>query len=71
MPAGGFALWYAVERTLSIHGIRTRRRAIFCWAAALATCALGTATGDLTATAGLGYFGSVVLFAGSAWGRHR
>ncbi|MFJ9561387.1 hypothetical protein ACIRQQ_15280 [Streptomyces fuscichromogenes] len=58
-----FALWYAVERTLSIHGIRTRRRETFYWAAVLATFALGTAAGDLTATAGLGYLGSVVLFA--------
>ncbi|MEU9453052.1 hypothetical protein [Streptomyces sp. NPDC048277] len=58
-----FALWYAVERTLSIHSIRTRRREAFYWAAVLATFALGTAAGDLTATAGLGYFGSAVLFA--------
>jgi uncharacterized membrane-anchored protein len=71
VPTGVFALWYAVERTLSIHGIRTRRRATFCWAAVLATFALGTATGDLTATAGLGCSRSVVLFAGSARGRHR
>jgi uncharacterized membrane-anchored protein len=58
-----FALWYAVERTLSIHSIRTRRRESFYWAAVLATFALGTAAGDLTATIGFGYFGSVVLFA--------
>ncbi|MFF4895908.1 hypothetical protein [Streptomyces sp. NPDC001068] len=58
-----FALWYAVERTLSIHSIRTRRREVFYWAAVLATFALGTAAGDLTATAGLGYLGSAVLFA--------
>lgn len=60
--AAVFALWYAVERTLSIHGIRTRRREAFYWAAVLATFALGTAAGDLTATAGLGYLGSAVLF---------
>lgn len=60
--AAVFALWYAVERTLSIHGIRTRRRETFYWAAVLATFALGTAAGDLTATAGLGYLGSAVLF---------
>lgn len=58
-----FALWYAVERTLSIHGIRTRRRETFYWAAVLATFALGTAAGDLTATTGFGYLGSVALFA--------
>ncbi|MFF4754479.1 COG4705 family protein [Streptomyces sp. NPDC002514] len=61
--AAVFALWYAVERTLSIHGIRTRRREIFYWAAVLATFALGTAAGDLTATVGFGYAGSVLLFA--------
>lgn len=61
--AGVFALWYGVERSLSIHGIRTRRREVFYWGAVLATFALGTAAGDLTATAGLGYLGSVILFA--------
>ncbi|MGQ5633835.1 MULTISPECIES: COG4705 family protein [unclassified Streptomyces] len=61
--AAVFALWYATERTLSIHSIRTRRRECFYWAAVLATFALGTAAGDLTATIGLGYLGSVVLFA--------
>ncbi|MFS4095445.1 hypothetical protein [Streptomyces sp. AF1A] len=61
--AAVFALWYASERTLSIHTIRTRRRECFYWAAVLATFALGTAAGDLSASAGLGYLGSVVLFA--------
>ncbi|MGW2960978.1 COG4705 family protein [Streptomyces sp. NPDC001220] len=58
-----FVLWYASEGTLSIHGIRTRRREVFYWAAVLATFALGTAAGDLTATTGFGYLGSAVLFA--------
>ncbi|MFI5976178.1 hypothetical protein [Streptomyces sp. NPDC051452] len=58
-----FALWYASERTLSIHSVRTRRREAFYWAAVLATFALGTAAGDLTATTGFGYAGSIVLFA--------
>lgn len=61
--AAVFALWYAVERTLSIHSIRTRRRETFYWAAVLATFALGTAAGDLSATMGLGYLGSGVLYA--------
>ncbi|WP_406124082.1 hypothetical protein [Streptomyces sp. NBC_00989] len=61
--AAVFALWYASERTLSIHSITTRRREIFYWAAVLATFALGTAAGDLTATIGLGYLGSAVLYA--------
>ncbi|MFF1395105.1 hypothetical protein ACFVZD_14990 [Streptomyces sp. NPDC058287] len=61
--AAVFMLWYASERTLSIHSIQTRRREAFYWAAVLATFALGTAAGDLTATVGFGYLGSVVLFA--------
>ncbi len=59
-----FRTWYRVEGTLSIHTITTPRREVFYWAAVLATFALGTAAGDLTAvTFGLGYFGSIVLFA--------
>jgi len=59
-----FRVWYRMEGTLSIHSIRTPRREVFYWAAVLATFALGTAAGDLTAvTAGLGYFGSILLFA--------
>ncbi|WBO62543.1 COG4705 family protein [Streptomyces camelliae] len=61
--AAVFAFWYRSERTLSIHSIRTRRREFFYWAAVLATFALGTAAGDLSATIGLGYLGSVALFA--------
>jgi uncharacterized membrane-anchored protein len=59
-----FRTWYRVEGTLSIHSILTPRRELFYWAAVLATFALGTAAGDLTATTfGLGYFGSIWLFA--------
>jgi uncharacterized membrane-anchored protein len=59
-----FRTWYRVEGTLSIHSITTERREAFYWAAVLATFALGTAAGDLTAvTFGLGYFGSILLFA--------
>jgi uncharacterized membrane-anchored protein len=59
-----FATWYSSEKTLSIHSIRTRRREAFYWAAVIATFALGTAVGDLTATTlGLGYFSSGVMFA--------
>ena len=54
-----FRTWYRSEGTLSIHSIRTPRRELFYWAAVVATFALGTAAGDLTAvTFGLGYFGS-------------
>ncbi len=64
MLAAVFGCWYASERTLSIHSIRTPRRELFYWAAVLATFALGTAAGDLTAvTLGLGYFASGLLFA--------
>jgi uncharacterized membrane-anchored protein len=59
-----FTSWYRSEKTLSIHSIYTRRRELFYWAAVLATFALGTAAGDLTATTmHLGYFASGVLFA--------
>ena len=59
-----FTAWHASERTLSIHSIYTRRRERFYWAAVLATFAMGTATGDLTAyTAKLGFLDSGVLFA--------
>jgi uncharacterized membrane-anchored protein len=59
-----FRTWYLSEGTLSIHSIYTPRREIFYWAAVLATFALGTAAGDLTAvTFGLGFFASGLLFA--------
>jgi uncharacterized membrane-anchored protein len=59
-----FAVWYRCEKTLSIHSIHTRRREVFYWATVLATFALGTAAGDLTATTlGLGYLGSGLMFA--------
>ena len=62
--AGVFVVWFAVERTLSIHSITTRRRALFYWATVCATFALGTAAGDFTASAlDLGYAVSAVLFA--------
>ncbi|HLI09510.1 MAG TPA: hypothetical protein VKV40_23310 [Ktedonobacteraceae bacterium] len=59
-----FAVWYASEKTLSIHSIFTRRRELFYWATVMATFALGTALGDMTAsTLKLGYFVSIILFA--------
>jgi uncharacterized membrane-anchored protein len=58
-----FVAWYASEKTLSIHTIYTRRRELFYWAAVMATFALGTAAGDLTAiTFRLGYFWSGMMF---------
>jgi uncharacterized membrane-anchored protein len=62
--AGVFLFWYRSEGTLSIHTITTRRRESFYWAAVLATFALGTAAGDLTAiTLNLGFLASVLVFA--------
>lgn len=59
-----FAGWYASERTLSIHSIRTGRREGFYWLAILFTFALGTAAGDLTAERlNLGYWLSALIFA--------
>lgn len=59
-----FALWYVSEKTLSVHSIYTRRREVFYWAAVLATFAMGTAVGDMTAvTFHLGFFASGILFA--------
>lgn len=62
--AAVFVLWRRVEGTLAIHSVNTGRREAFYWATVLTTFALGTATGDMTAsTLGLGYFSSGVLFA--------
>ena len=63
--AAVFFAWQHTEATLSIHTIDTPRREAFYWAAVVATFAMGTALGDLTATTGhLGYFPSAILFAG-------
>ena len=43
-----FGIWWARERTLSIHSIVTRPRESFYWLAVLVTFALGTASGDWT-----------------------
>ncbi|MDE2173496.1 MAG: hypothetical protein KGJ31_02790 [Patescibacteria group bacterium] len=59
-----FLLWYAVEKTLSIHSITTPRREMFYWLTVMATFALGTAAGDMTAfTLNLGFLSSGLLFA--------
>jgi len=60
-----FSLWYAKEKTLSIHSIFTRQRELFYWAAILFTFALGTAAGDLVAEGlSLGYANSTLMFGG-------
>ncbi len=58
-----FIVWYLAERTLSIHSINTRRREMFYWAAVLATFAMGTAVGDMSAyTLHLGWLTSGLMF---------
>jgi len=58
-----FGLWYLSEKTLSVHSIYTRRRELFYWAAVLATFAMGTAVGDMTAVSfHLGFLASGILF---------
>ncbi len=60
-----FAAWQKSEKTFSIHSITTERREVFYWLTVMATFALGTAAGDMTAvTLGLGYFSSGLLFIG-------
>ena len=61
--AGIFAVWFWVERSLSIHEIFTRSRELFYWCAILCTFALGTAAGDLATEAlGLGFTWGAVSF---------
>jgi uncharacterized membrane-anchored protein len=61
--AATFAVWYARERTLSIHTIHTTRREAFYWLAVLFTFALGTAAGDLVAEdLDLDYLTSALIF---------
>ena len=63
--AATFAVWYASERTLSIHTIYTTKREIFYWLAILFTFSLGTAAGDLVAeTFDMGYLATGLLFGG-------
>jgi uncharacterized membrane-anchored protein len=58
-----FLVWWIVERTLSMHSIRTWRREAFYWLAILVTFATGTAVGDLIAEKfSLGYLTTLLLF---------
>jgi uncharacterized membrane-anchored protein len=60
-----FFFWHRSEGTVDIHCIDTPRRERFYWGAVLATFALGTAAGDLTAMPlNLGFFPSAMLFGG-------
>ncbi len=63
--AAVFGVWWARERTLSIHSITTLPRELFYWLAILVTFALGTAVGDWTLElTGWGPGTSVLLPAG-------
>jgi uncharacterized membrane-anchored protein len=58
-----FVGWRLTQHTLSIHSISTTRREFFYWGAVLATFALGTSLGDLTAyTFHLGVLISGIMF---------
>ena len=60
-----FGVWFARERTLSIHSIVTMPRELFYWLAVLVTFALGTAAGDwILELTGWGPGTSVLLPAG-------
>ncbi|WP_371495027.1 hypothetical protein [Kitasatospora sp. NBC_00374] len=62
--AAVFGLWRRTEGTLAVETVSGGRREVFYWSAVMATFALGTAVGDLTAaTLGWGYLTSGVLFA--------
>lgn len=62
--AATFAVWYAVEKSLSVHSIYSHSREAFYWTTILFTFALGTAAGDLVAEKlGLGYLVSLLLVA--------
>lgn len=62
--AATFAIWYAVEKTLSIHSIYTFRREAFYWLAILFTFALGTSAGDQLAEGlGAGFLLSGIMYA--------
>ena len=59
-----FLTWQRTEKTLSIHSVDTAHRESFYWAAVVATFAMGTTLGDLTATTfHFGYLDSGLLFA--------
>jgi uncharacterized membrane-anchored protein len=58
-----FVLWHRTEGTLSIHSVDTGRREAFYWLTVLATFALGTAAGDMTAASfNWGYLASGIAF---------
>lgn len=58
-----FGIWYAREKTLSIHEVDSLPRELYYWVAILTTFALGTAAGDWFAEGlQLGYANSALVF---------
>jgi uncharacterized membrane-anchored protein len=59
-----FAIWWRTEGSISLASVTTARREVFYWLTVLATFALGTAAGDMTArNLNWGYLGSGLVFA--------
>jgi uncharacterized membrane-anchored protein len=57
--------WRAVEKTLAVDRVATRRAELFYWCAILVSNTLGTALGDFLAdSSGLGFAGGALLIAG-------
>jgi uncharacterized membrane-anchored protein len=64
-----FAVWYAVERTVSIDSVVTVRRESFYWVAILGTFALGTVlSGLLAGRFGAGHLGAALIAAAAICG---
>jgi uncharacterized membrane-anchored protein len=64
--ASVFALWYAQEKTLSIHSVYKGRREVYYWLVVLFTFALGTSSGDLLSEkVDMGYLNSVLVIVGA------
>tara|TARA_R110000868_G_scaffold144960_1_gene364461 strand:+ start:5808 stop:6584 length:777 start_codon:yes stop_codon:yes gene_type:complete len=58
-----FGIWYACEKSLNVHSIRSTRREMFYWTVILFTFALGTSLGDLVAgTFHFGYLDATLIF---------
>lgn len=59
------AIWYAVEKSLSVTNIKSGRAEVFYWTAILVSNTLGTALGDFLADdSGLGFSGGAMLIGG-------
>lgn len=59
------AVWRAVEKTIAVDRVASRRAELFYWCAILVSNTLGTALGDFLAdSSGLGFAGGALLIAG-------